>query len=139
NVRSSLRINWQGLAAELRRRGDSSLQDFLAHAEIGLDDVYRRSRGGWTDLRRLAGFDASKPGPDDERLARAIGRMLHIDDQERLEFFSKLVARLRPPAIHGLSPRELRLLRMLHFSLWGSDEPIERLPEDLSIIWQNPS
>lgn len=55
NVRSSLRINWQSLATELKRLGDCSLPEFLANAGVTLDDLYRRSRGGWTDLRRRAG------------------------------------------------------------------------------------
>ena len=138
NVRSSLRINWQSLAAELKRLGDCSLQEFLANAEVSLDDLYRRSRGGWTDLRRRAGFDQSQPGPDDERLGRAIGRMLHIDDRERLEFISTLVSQAQPPISGKLPERQQRLLGMLHFALWGSDGSVAQLEQGLSTLWQNP-
>jgi hypothetical protein len=52
----------------------------VAETGLELEDVYRRrSGGGWTGLRRLAGIDTTPPGPLDDALGAAIGRLLHMD------------------------------------------------------------
>jgi hypothetical protein len=81
-------------------------------------------------------------------LSGALGRLLHVDDPERLVAYSSLLQ-------HGgglpLDPRQQRLALMLHFALWGanasagesteslrrivSDEPrIEELGELLGVL-----
>lgn len=92
NVTSSLRINWQGLVAELRQLGDVDLPTFLTETGLELDDIYRRRRGGWAGLRRLADLESRPPAPGDDRLAAAFGRMLHLDDLERLAFLAQVLA-----------------------------------------------
>ena len=57
NVRASLRIDWTDLVSELRRIGDCTLGTFLDETGLQLDDIYRRQRGGWAGLRRLARLD----------------------------------------------------------------------------------
>ncbi len=123
NVTSALRINWQGLVAELRQLGDVDLPTFLTETGLELDDIYRRRRGGWTGLRRLADLDDRAPGPDEDRLAAAFGRMLHLDDLERLEFVTGIVSSPSAPPKPDPSGRAHRLLLMLHFSLWGANAP----------------
>src|SRR5207248_11204674 len=89
NIRSALvGVRRSNLAAELRSLGDLSLREFLASTGHDLDEVYR-SDSGWTDLRRLAGF-AGPPGPDEARLARAIGRRQPIDDPERVSSLTNI-------------------------------------------------
>jgi superfamily II DNA or RNA helicase len=139
NVASSLRIDWRGLVAELRQLGDVDLATFLHESHLELDDVYRRRRGGWAGLRRLAGFEARPPGPDDAKLEGALGRMLHVDDIDRLAFFAQVAAREAPPAVDEFGERERRLLSMLHFSLWGWAEPVERIDEGMRRLWDNPA
>jgi hypothetical protein len=97
NVQSSLRIDWKGLVSELRQLGDVNLSTFLDETGLELDDIYRRRRGGWAGLRRMADLDDTLPGADDDKLAGAIGRMLHIDDLERLSFITDLLSRSTPP------------------------------------------
>jgi superfamily II DNA or RNA helicase/HKD family nuclease len=139
NVRSSLRINWRGLVSELRQLGDLSLASFLDEAGLEVDDVYRRRRGGWAGLRRDAGLDAREPGPDDARLAGAIGRMLHIDDLERMNFIGSALGQASAPNVPSLSTREGRLMAMLHFSLWGANEDLNVIADGLARLWANPS
>jgi superfamily II DNA or RNA helicase len=137
NVRRSLRIPWRALAEELRQRGDCSLTDFLAETGLEVGDLYRIRRGGWVALRRLAGLDDRSAGPHDERLSGAIGRMLHLDDPERLAFLRELLAGHIPPELQRVDARIRRLAAMLHFALWGANEPASNLEQSLRRIWDN--
>ena len=138
NVRSSLRIDWRGLVAELRRVGDRPLDEFLEETGLDLDDIYRRRRGGWAGLRRQAGLEQRPPTTDDDRLAAAIGRMLHLDDQERLGLPRGVLGQPHPPALSLVSRREQRLLSMLHFSLWGAGSSLDQMPDGFRRLWDNP-
>ena len=138
NVRSSLRIDWRGLVAELRRVGDRPLDEFLEETGLDLDDIYRRRRGGWAGLRRQAGLERRPPTADDDRLAAAIGRMLHLDDQERLGLLRGVLGQPHPPALSLVSRRERRLLSMLHFSLWGAGSSLDQMPDGFRRLWDNP-
>lgn len=135
NVRAALRVNWQGLVTELRRLGDSSIAQFLERTGLQLEDIYRRRRGGWAGLRRLAGFDDRLPPADDAQLGAAMGRLLHIDDLERLDFLDWLLREERAPQIRGEGQRRQRLFAMLHFALWGSDEPLRNMQARLEQFW----
>ncbi len=145
NVRRALNLPWTGLVSELRDIGDRDLDTFLAETGLELEDLYRRRKGGWTGLRRLAGFDDRPPGPDDDRLSGAIGRMLHIDDLERLRFVEELLSADGPPS--SVAPelsadddgRARRLLAMLHFALWGANSPLTEVDDGLARLWANPS
>jgi hypothetical protein len=139
NVLSSLRIDWKGLVSELRQVGDVDLGRFLAETGVELEDIYRRRRGGWAGLRRMADLDDRSAGQDDERLSGAIGRMLHIDDLERLAFVSDLLDRAEPPPAVECQGRAGRLLAMLHFSLWSWNEPLSQLDLGLRRLWANPA
>jgi superfamily II DNA or RNA helicase len=120
NIKRSLNVSWKGLVAEAARYESPSLADFLAETGIEVEDLYRGTGRSWADLRRAAGWDDALPGPDDRALAGAFGRLLHIDDLERLLFVRTLLA-----SAHERSggEREQRLAAMLHFSLWGSRTP----------------
>jgi superfamily II DNA or RNA helicase len=139
NVLSSLRIDWKGLVSELRRLGDVDLNGFLLETGLELEDIYRRRRGGWAGLRRMADLDQRSPGQDDERLSTSLGRMLHIDDLERLTFVSDLLAQPEPPQAADCEGRAGRLLSMLHFSLWGWNEPLTQVDVGLERLWANPA
>lgn len=139
NVRSALRLDWKGLLVELRELGNVPLEEFLDQTGFELDDIYRRRRGGWSGLRRLAGYDDRPAGPDDDRLGGAIGRMLHLDDLERLAFIAQLAKPPSPPGAAPVDTREGRLLAMLHFSLWGAAEPVDRTVQALERLWANPA
>ena len=117
NLRAALRIDWPGLVEELRRIGPCTLAEFLAETGVGLDDIYRRRRGGWTGLKRQAGLETRPPGPYDAVLARAFGRLLHVDDPDRLHEYASMFSGDAGPT--G-GTRRHRLALMLHFALWGA-------------------
>jgi superfamily II DNA or RNA helicase/HKD family nuclease len=139
NVRQALNIGWRGLVAELRGLGDVGLQRFLEETGVEPEDLYRGDKRGWAEMRREAGLGVEPAGPADAKLAGAIGRMLHLDDPEQLEAYRALLEQPEPPRTEGVSPRRLRLLWMLHFSLWGANESPERLGEGLRRLWAEPA
>jgi superfamily II DNA or RNA helicase len=139
NVRSSLRIDWKGLVSELRQIPGADLSTFVAEVGLELEDIYRRRRGGWAGLRRMADLDDRPPGSDDERLAGSIGRLLHVDDLERLAFTTEILSRAKAPSAAHATGRAARLLAMLHFSLWGWNEPLSQVDAGLERLWANPS
>ncbi|MFC0007349.1 DUF3427 domain-containing protein [Micromonospora siamensis] len=132
NLKSALPTSKNGLVAELRHLGDVSLAEFLHESGLEIEDVYRSaSIGGWTGLRRLAGFETAVAGPDDRELGRAIGRMLHTDDTDRLDLLARVAG--------GEHPGGDRLLDMLHFSLWGQSAPLAERDARLSRLWAEPA
>jgi Domain of unknown function (DUF3427) len=118
--------------------GNRPLGEFLEETGLDLDDLYRRRRGGWVGLRRQAGLEQRPPGTDDDRLAAAIGRMLHLDDQERLGVLGHVLRQPQPPVLQSVSRREQRLLSMLHFSLWGAGSPLDQMADGFRRLWENP-
>ena len=137
NLRRSIGGPWKELADELREMGDVSLTEYLRRSDRILDEVYRSDRG-WSDLRRDAGLAVDDPGADDRVLARAFGRMLHIDDRERLGAYADLVKSDHPPELSGAGERLRRILTMLHLDLWAADEP-GGLAAGLDRLWKNPA
>jgi len=57
------------------------------------------------------------PGPEEAKLLRAIGRLCHVDDDERIAVYRSLVAADERPDLGELDERALRWLRMLVGSL----------------------
>lgn len=138
NVREALRLSRTRLVEALRGQGDVTLGAFLAGSGMDVEDVYRGSSGSWSELRREAGCEVPGPGPSERLLQRALRRMLHIDDEERLDYFSRTVALDSPPDTSGMSVREVRLLGMLHFALWGKTR-FGTLAESLASLWAHPA
>lgn len=132
NLERAVPSSKNGMVAELRQLGDVTLAEFLRDTGLDVEDVYRSATlGGWTGLRRLAGVEASIPGPDDRELGRAIGRMLHTDDLDRLALWEQVAA--------GGPVPDRRLLDMLHFSLWGPNVPLSQRDERLRRLWAEPA
>jgi superfamily II DNA or RNA helicase len=137
NVRQALRIQWKDLGAELRSLSDCSLSEFLTETGLELGELYRGNRRGWADVRRVAGQETRPASPVDKQLAGAFGRMLHIDDLERLAFIRELLRAPHPPG-PGRT-RERRLFTMLHALLWGGNEPNSAIEEKLQTLWADPA
>ena len=142
NLRSTARLGqWPTLVEDLRSFGDVSLEAFLTRSDRAPRDVYRPSDGSWTKLRRKAGLDtAASPEGDQERLLlRSVGRMLHVDDPERVHFYRTLLQESQSPNPERMDPREYRLLLMLHFACWGTSRRFADLAEGLTAIWRHPA
>ncbi|MEZ5102160.1 MAG: DUF3427 domain-containing protein [Thermoleophilia bacterium] len=116
SIREAIPSQWRERVVELRALGDVPLASFLAETGLELDDVYAGGRS-WTELRRAAGQPCAAAGPDETRLLRAVGRLLHVDDGARLDAWSRWLAADEPPDPTTLPVGEQRLLRLLVGSL----------------------
>jgi superfamily II DNA or RNA helicase/HKD family nuclease len=106
NLRDNLDVNLRRLEREVRdqaRQGEPlTLVSFLARSGFTIDDLYQRC--GWTTLRRNAGvLPALSPEDTDEeaRWSRNIGRLLHVDDDVRLEAMHRLIVEEQQPRDEG--------------------------------------
>ncbi|MBB3086654.1 DUF3427 domain-containing protein [Geodermatophilus sabuli] len=138
NIKQSLNVSWKGLVAEASGAQTPALADFLEETGVELEDLYRGSGRSWLDLKRAAGWDDSVPGPDDATLRAAFGRMLHIDDLERLRALRELLDAASARSEVDGSERMRRLAAMLHFSLWGSRTPFSSVETSLERLLANP-
>ncbi len=140
NLRQSLPNRWAAKVEELRHvaaargvagSGDSSaagggsgdgpevsLGAFLREADLDLEDVYTGNRG-WSDLREAAGLRTLPAGPAEDAFRRAVGRLLHVNDCERLSAWRRFLEAPALPVEASLPARERRLLRMLVASMPG--------------------
>ena len=141
NLREAIPSRWKAKVDELRslrrERPDLDLADYLDETGLDLEDVYAGSRG-WSDLVEAAGSPVLSAGPDEETLRRAIGRLLHVDDSERITTYRQLVTGDRPRAA-DLPERPRRLLHMLMAPL--VDQAISKdqtLQQAVDLVWSHP-
>lgn len=92
NVSHAIGSSFQGLATALRDlRRDVDLAEFLKEADLEPKDLYRN---GWTwmALRRAAGLAAPTMGPDEERLAKGLQRLTHLDDPRWINLLRRVTS-----------------------------------------------
>jgi superfamily II DNA or RNA helicase/HKD family nuclease len=116
SIRDAIPTTWRERCNELRSLGDVGLAEYLENTGLELEDIYAGGHS-WSEMRREAGFPTAEAGPAEKQLLRAVGRMLHVDDDERLATYRRLLRENRQPSIERLASREQRLLRMLVASL----------------------
>ena len=116
NIRKSLGSRTSTLVSELRRLGpDTGLGAFLREAGIDRYELYRGGRF-FSDLRRAAGFEVPRSGPDEDRLGRALGRLLHVDEPNRIRFCERVLdPSFNPDALVEHSRRRLMMLLCVLF------------------------
>lgn len=141
NLRNSLPTTRSQRVQELRALAADgtpvSLAGYLVATGLELDDVYHDGQC-WTDLLEAAGLLDGQPGAEERQLRRMLGRLLHIDDHERLERYRQWLAVESAP-VSSLPERDERLLRMLVV-----DSMDRRSPDDWSIeraaarLWSFP-
>jgi superfamily II DNA or RNA helicase/HKD family nuclease len=139
NVKAAVSSRRPLLVQEMRRGGDVGMGEFLAATARPPEDLYRGATGGFMTLRRQAGLTAAAAGPHEHVLERALGRMLHIDDPERVRTYADWLASDAPPDIDCMSEREQRLATMLHFDLWGRSSGPTNLRDSLARLWRHPA
>jgi superfamily II DNA or RNA helicase len=136
SIREAIPSDWRTKCDELRTLGDVTLATFLEETGLELDDIYSNNRS-WSMLRRAVALPTKDSGPHEDALLRAVGRLLHVDDHERLEAYRKLASRSSAPDPTALTERERRFARMLIGSL-TSLRASTSLREGLAELWQHP-
>ena len=91
NLKAAVRMGRRGLVKELQLQASASneaigLRRFVTDAGIEVEDVAKA--GGWTVLRRAAGHERRDEGTVEPTLQRGLGRLLHLDDVERIDTLS---------------------------------------------------
>lgn len=142
NLRESVPTRWTEKVAELRamnaNRSETSLAEFLRDSVLELDDVYTGKRS-WSDLREAAGLNIGAAGPEEDVLRRACGRLLHVDDSDRLGTWRRWLRADVPPSVIDASERDQRLLRMLLAQVLDqSATKRPALAEGVGLLWSHP-
>ena len=139
NLRAAVGNARARLAEDLRALGpETRLGDFIRKAGVDLDDIYARPGSGqcFTELRRRAGFEEAARDAVSRSLLKSIGRMIHVDDRERIDAWQSV---LKGGSMVALSGRQHRLSLMLFAALAGRDQPVSELGQVLAMIRKSRS
>ncbi len=142
SIRDATPSNWSAKVDELRvllQAGkDVSLRSYLEEALLDAEDVYTGDKS-WSDLCERAGVATRPAGLHESTLRRACGRLLHIDDVERIEAHRAFLASDGPPDLGALGERRLRFARMLVASIADSVlEKTTNLAQATALLWEHP-
>lgn len=140
SIKNAVPTTWPRKVQELRslakERPDIGLGEFLVQSGLDLEDVYSGNRS-WSELREAAGLATAPPGPSEEIARRAIGRLLHVDDPERLTTWRDWLTSDSPPAVAALSQRQRRVLRMLLVQTLDTPPADLTLGAGAALLWQH--
>jgi superfamily II DNA or RNA helicase/HKD family nuclease len=119
NVRQSLSLRRPQMVGDIRELGRHlgrvpTIREAVEYLDAPLDELLKR--GLWSRLMSDAGLTEAPEDRDEERLAKGILRLVHIDDPLQLRF---LLAHLDGQTPPGLLSERRRA--MLHVSLWGDN------------------
>ena len=138
NLREAIHNARTRLADDLRVLGpETRLAGFMRKAGVELDEIYARPGSGqcFTELRRRAGF---KQSVVDDSLLKAIGRLVHVDDRERIDVWQEMLEAGHSGRFSGLSGRKRRLGLMLFAVLGGRRQPIDEADQLLQSVRSSP-
>lgn len=142
SVKNAVPSTWPQRVTALQRMiaagVPATLAAYLDESGLELDDVYSNNRS-WSDLLEASGFAVQSSGAHEIPLRRAVGRLTHIDDLERIQTYRELLAADECPLYASLLPRTQRLVRMLVVSLLAAIPNVRGGEQDgISQIWEHP-
>ena len=132
NVRQSLASTWNGLATDLAALGNVRLPVFLKEAALEPEDLYARAGRSFLALKHAAGLRTGDAPEGDA--ARALARLLHVDDDARLDTWRAWLRDPTPPAADATNPLLLMLFAVLGFLR----RPVSEMHEAFGEVWSNP-
>ncbi len=138
NLRSAIRSTRRSVMDDLRGLPPTTtLKEFLAHSSFDLLDVYSNPAAGstFTALRRAVRHLRVPPAPEERIFDRAVGRMLHVDDEERYAVWRQWLSAGAPPALAEPASREERLQWMLFAALGQRKRPLAELAVAFDELW----
>ena len=141
NLKSAIRNTRKGVIDDLRGLpASATLPEFLAQSSFDLDDIYANPASGstFTSARRAAGHLRGAPTADENEFAKAIGKMLHVDDEERYETWRRWLTAADAPSPADVGSREERLQWMLLAALGQRKRPLADMPTALGELWRAP-
>ncbi len=132
NVRAVVGSSTRDLVEDLRALGDVRLPAFLAGCDLEPEDLYRDGRC-LTALKRAAKLRPAGDDEDDEAVMRAFERMLHVDDEARLDTWRSWLRADAP----FRADREDALQLMLFTILGHTQRPVAEMDEAFGRLWKN--
>lgn len=142
SLRQAIPSQWPSRVEALRqlavRVPDPSLASYLEETGLEPEDIYSGNRS-WSELREDAGVAVLPEGPFEATFRRAVGRLLHVDDTERIETYCLLLTGTRLPALAKLPERTRRLARMLAAQL--GDQVFDKKTTEADgwkLLWRHP-
>lgn len=138
NVRASLRRSRRGLVDDLRGLPSTTrLDGFLDVSNFDLNDVYASPgpNGTFVSLRREVGYETRPPTTSEGSLGGGIGRMLHVDDDERYRTWTEWLGADEPPKLADIGTRDGRLQLMLFAALGMRRNSVSALRNSLGELW----
>ena len=137
NLRAAVRNSrWATLIDDLQAApADVGLAEYLRQYDHRLEDVYKRS---WTQLRR----DARRPTAAaaaaelETRSLKALSRLTHVDDPERVEFYGDVLTSTQPPQLSDFEVRHRRLLTMLAWGLGSGQGAFDTPDSFFAALWR---
>ncbi len=142
NLRTAIKSLRRGVVDDLRGLDPATrLSEFLAKSRCDLRDVYSKPPQGttFTQARRDAGHLKGKPPVEEAPYSKILGRMLHIDDEERWARWRGWLTGDVPIANIDSDSRQERLLWMLLGALGQRKRPLAEIPKVLSEIASAPA
>ncbi len=136
NVKHALPNTWKQRMGELRSLGDVTLAVYLDETGLELDDIYRSGRT-WTQLRRDAGLPTAAATSGEDKVARGLSRLLHIDDQDRIDAYRWLLSRPAPPDAGSLDDRARRQLEGLLLTVLPRFGQVDSLDGAAADLWRH--
>jgi superfamily II DNA or RNA helicase/HKD family nuclease len=141
SLREAIPSQWKAKVSELqslrRARPDVRLAEYLDETGLDLDDLYANGKC-WNDLVEAADSVQPPADPEERILRRAVGRLLHVDDAERIATFRHLLAG-GAPRVEALPERTRRLVHMLVAVL--ADQALTKdatLQHTVDLVWSHP-
>ncbi len=137
NIREALPTRWPERVQELRLLGEVGIQEFLQETGLDRDDLYRGNRT-WAELRRAAELPCPEPGAREKQIGNGVGRLLHLDNEERIAAYEQLLSSQRAPASDQLDKRQLRQLEGLLLTVLGPRKgDFASLDEAAAELWRH--
>ena len=138
SLQHSLPLTWQKRVQELKMLGDISLREYLLETGLDIQDIYRNNHY-WTKVRRAAGFLNDETLAGEARVGRGLGRLLHVDDLERLEFLKSISSAKHLPNINDFDERKLRQFEMALVTIFNPNQgEFETLQDAIQALWTYP-
>ncbi len=133
NVRESARLLRPRMIGSLRELARylgraPTIEQTLDYFDTTLDEILKR--GSWNRLLADAGLSDASRDPDEDRLAKGIRRVTHVDCADQIRQWLKL--------LDG-RPCDMRLGEMLHVTLWANDGKGWALERAAARLRQNPT
>jgi superfamily II DNA or RNA helicase/HKD family nuclease len=140
NLRSAIRSTRRLLVEDLRGLPPpTTLPEFLSASSFDLPDIYSNPSQAttFTSARRAAGHLHGHAEATELDYGKALGRMLHIDDEERYRLWRAWLSSPTPPAPGSPGSREERLQWMLLAALGQRQRPVSEMGQAFSQFWSS--